>query len=230
MTKIRLGNKDIYYQVFYKKIKHMYLRVRENSIIISCPMHTSKAKIEAFIFKNSDNVVKRLWQCEQKKPLYSKTEFLYFGENLQLEYQLDCKKNDYMIKDSMMFITFQANVFDQSFIEDIYHQEVHRQIQRLVDEVKTNLDGHFNLENITYKTQLMKSRYGSCIPKKRIIKINTLLGRFDLLYLKSVLIHELIHLEVPNHQKAFYALMETYVPHYREQMKTLNHLTRKYVF
>jgi predicted metal-dependent hydrolase len=75
----------------------------------------------------------------------------------------------------------------------------------------------------------MKSRYGSCIPKKRIIKLNSILARFDEVYIKVILIHELIHLEEHNHQKGFYEYINSWIPNYRSYIKEINSLTRKYV-
>ncbi|OQX93192.1 MAG: hypothetical protein B6I17_03805 [Tenericutes bacterium 4572_104] len=183
MNKIILDNKILYYQVFYKKIKHIYLRVKpDKSIYITCPYRTSSSNIEGFILKNKQKILKHISILEQKQPLYLKDEMDIFGVRYKIKYVLNQKKNNYNIVD-----------------------------------------------NVSYKTQLMKSRYGSCIPKKRIIKLNTLLARFKEKYLKTILIHELIHLEVHNHQEEFYYYMNKLVPQYKIIKKELQELTRKYV-
>lgn len=230
MTKIRLGNKDIYYQVFYKNIKHMYLRVKDKTIIITCPRHTKESKIETFIRQSESKILKRYLQNEQKISLYSKTEFNYFGQKLQLDCRYDCTENRYQLNQTSMTIDFKKASFDAAYVETIYLRETLKKVEELRVQIAEELQPFTQTENIVFKTQLMKSRYGSCMPKKGIIKINSLLARFDLRYLKSVLIHELLHLTIPNHQKDFYRAIETYIPDYRKMMRDLHHLTRKYVF
>ena len=109
----------------------------------------------------------------------------------------------------------------------MYSKILFNKIDDLLPSIKPLFD--FDVDNVSYKTQLMKSRYGSCIPKKRIIKLNTLLARFKEKYLKTILIHELIHLEVHNHQEEFYYYMNKLVPQYKIIKKELQELTRKYV-
>ncbi len=230
MTKIRLGNKDIYYQVFYKNNKHMYLRVKDKTIIITCPRYTKASKIETFIRQNESKILKRYLQNEQKISLYSKTEFSYFGQKLKLDCRYDCTENRYQLNQNSIAIDFKKTTFDEAYVETIYQHETLKKVEELYLEMAEELQTFTDIKNIVFKTQLMKSRYGSCIPKKRIIKINSLLARFDLQYVKSVLIHELLHLTIPNHQKDFYHAIETYIPDYRQMMKDLHHLTRKYVF
>ena len=75
----------------------------------------------------------------------------------------------------------------------------------------------------------MNTRFGSCIASKKIIKINTILARLDIVYLKTILIHEIIHLKVHNHQREFYKYIDLLIPNYKQIIKSLNQETRKYV-
>ena len=47
-------------QIIYKDIKKMYLRIKDNKIVITCPKHTSKRTIENFIRSNQDWIQKRM--------------------------------------------------------------------------------------------------------------------------------------------------------------------------
>lgn len=228
MNKIILDNKILYYQVFYKKIKHIYLRVRPNkSIYITCPYRTSSSNIEKFILENKQKILKHISILEQKQPLYLKDEMAIFGVRYKIKYVLNQKKNSYNIEENTVYISFKKEEFDNKYIEKIYSKILFNKIDDLLPSIKPLFD--FDVDNVSYKTQLMKSRYGSCIPKKRIIKLNTLLARFQEKYLKTILIHELIHLEVHNHQEKFYYYMNKLVPRYKLIKKELQELTRKYV-
>ncbi len=228
MNKIILDNKILYYQVFYKKIKHIYLRVKpDKSIYITCPHRTSSNDIVKFILENKKKILKHISILEQKQSLYLKDEMSIFGVRYKIKYILNQKKNSFNIEEDTVYISFKKEEFDNKYIEKIYSKILFDKIQDLLPSIKHLFD--FDVDNVKYKSQLMKSRFGSCIPKKRIVKLNTLLARFSEKYLKTILIHELIHLKIHNHQKEFYYYMNKLVPQYKIIKKELQELTRKYV-
>ena len=73
---------------------------------------------------------------------------------------------------------------------------------------------------IDIKIQRMK-KWGYC-SSERIIYFNS-----DLLFKRKeiqtyVIVHELLHLRIPHHNKLFYAFLACYVPQWRELDKELN--------
>jgi len=55
-----------------------------------------------------------------------------------------------------------------------------------------------------------QSRWGSCTPSERTVRISTRLAREPLWVLDYVLVHELAHLQVRGHGKAFWTLVNRY--------------------
>jgi predicted metal-dependent hydrolase len=53
-------------------------------------------------------------------------------------------------------------------------------------------------------------RWGSCTPVDRSIRISSRIATFPGWVLDYVLVHELAHLEVPQHDKRFWALVDRY--------------------
>lgn len=53
-------------------------------------------------------------------------------------------------------------------------------------------------------------RWGSCTPDDRSIRISSRMAGFPGWVLDYVLVHELAHLEVPSHDRAFWALVDRY--------------------
>jgi len=227
MTKIRLGDKEIYYQVFYKKIKNMYLRIKDDKLVITANK-THKNSIEDFIKKNETKILRVLDNQENRVPLYNKEVMLIFGFKYNIIYTIDNKKNRFNITESAIYIDFKSDDFDNQYVEKIYKKLLHNKMEKLIEE-DVMLKQYFDLTNISLKTQLMKSRFGSCIAKKKIIKLNSILARFNEDYTKTILIHEIIHLKVHNHQKEFYYYIDKLIPNYIEIIRSLNALTRKYV-
>ena len=61
----------------------------------------------------------------------------------------------------------------------------------------------------------MTSRWGSCMPKKNQITLNSQLIHYQERFIDYVVIHEYAHLIQPNHSKAFYSIIEKYMPDYK---------------
>lgn len=72
--------------------------------------------------------------------------------------------------------------------------------------------------------QRMKTRWGSCNPRARHIRLNTELARKPLPCLEYVVVHELVHLLEPSHNARFHALMDQFLPLWRQHRAELNRL------
>lgn len=68
----------------------------------------------------------------------------------------------------------------------------------------------------------MRSKWGSCIPAKRKITLNTNLGAMPEPLTEYVLVHELTHLIHPDHSPAFHAAMTRVMPDWKERKTKLN--------
>lgn len=72
--------------------------------------------------------------------------------------------------------------------------------------------------------QRMKTRWGSCNPASRAIRLNTDLAKKPVQCLEYIVVHELTHLLEPTHNARFMALMELFLPHWQHLRKQLNQL------
>ena len=63
----------------------------------------------------------------------------------------------------------------------------------------------------------MTSRWGSCQPKTGRICINTRLALYPPECLEYIVVHELCHLIVPGHGPQFKALLDAYLPDWRQR-------------
>lgn len=66
--------------------------------------------------------------------------------------------------------------------------------------------------------QPMKKKWASCSTEGRLTFSRELLSESKK-FCNYVVIHELLHIQVPNHGKLFKALMRAYVPDYEKNMK-----------
>ena len=72
--------------------------------------------------------------------------------------------------------------------------------------------------------QKMRTKWGSCNPSARNIRLNTDLAKKPAECLEYVLVHELVHLLEPTHSARFVALMDRHLPDWAHRRKALNAL------
>lgn len=70
----------------------------------------------------------------------------------------------------------------------------------------------------------MRTKWGSCTPRRRSIRLNTELAKKPPECLEYIVVHELLHFIEPTHGKRFVALMERFMPKWRYYREELNRL------
>ncbi len=72
--------------------------------------------------------------------------------------------------------------------------------------------------------QRMRTRWGSCTPARRSIRLNTDLAKKPRECLEYILVHELIHLIEPTHNARFVTLLDNVLPNWKLRRQLLNRL------
>lgn len=72
--------------------------------------------------------------------------------------------------------------------------------------------------------QKMKTKWGSCSPASRSIRLNTDLARKPPECLEYIVVHEMAHLLEPTHNNSFIALVDQFMPKWRFYKDMLNRL------
>jgi len=72
--------------------------------------------------------------------------------------------------------------------------------------------------------QQMKTKWGSCNPITRTIRLNTELAKKPTECLEYIVLHEMVHLLEPKHNARFIALMSQFMPSWEHHRRTLNRL------
>jgi predicted metal-dependent hydrolase len=97
---------------------------------------------------------------------------------------------------------------------------LHTVIPALIQQWEPRL----NVKVSTYFLQRMKTRWGSCHHQAGHIRLNTELVKKPKDLLEYVIVHEMIHLIVPNHGKQFKKILQTHYPRWQEARAELNAL------
>ena len=77
--------------------------------------------------------------------------------------------------------------------------------------------------------QRMKTKWGSCNSHSRSIRLNSELAKKSPECLEYVIVHELAHLLEPTHNQKFVALMDNFMPQWRQFRDELNRMPLSHV-
>jgi len=75
-----------------------------------------------------------------------------------------------------------------------------------------------------FYVQHMKTRWGSCNPDTRTIRLNTELAKKPKECLEYIVVHEMMHFLEPTHNARFVSLMDRFMPNWKLRREQLNKL------
>jgi len=231
-----------------KKIKNMYLRVHpDGTVSVSAPKRLSDKAIREFVNSKTDWIETQLQKLEQKKGTKQSQELNYLTGELHDYWGCPCKllveestgkssvefvENPNFGKeisseevDTSVFGILHMQVSANSTVEQRKHllEEFYREkLKLLVPELLEKYIPVVGKAPKEWRIRNMKTRWGTCNTKEKRIWLSLHLAKKHPACLEYVIVHELIHLHVANHSKAFWAQVEVYYPQWREVRKLLN--------
>jgi hypothetical protein len=106
----------------------------------------------------------------------------------------------------------------QAVIDDWYRQQIRESALLLIAKWEPLL----GVEVSRLYVQRMKTRWGSCRPETRSIRLNTELAKKPRQCLEYILVHEMAHLIEPSHNARFVSLMDRFMPQWKQVREDLN--------
>ncbi|WP_421368130.1 M48 family metallopeptidase [Agrobacterium tumefaciens] len=97
-------------------------------------------------------------------------------------------------------------------------------LHNTVPDLINKWEARLGVEVSGYFLQRMKTKWGSCNPRRRTIRINTELVKKPRDMLEYVIVHEMIHLIEPRHTKAFFQYLDRHYPNWSTVRSELNEL------
>jgi len=108
----------------------------------------------------------------------------------------------------------------QELIEEWYRV----QIQTAVEPLIARWEPRLGVEVRRVFVQRMKTKWGSCSPAPRSIRLNTELAKKPRECLEYIVVHEMIHLLEPTHGERFVSILDDCLPRWRQRRDSLNRL------
>ena len=223
---IELG--DIAVGVVLKDIKNIHLSVYppHGAVRIAAPLRMQLDTIRVYA------ISKLAWIKQQQKKLREQ-EREPEREHIEREshyvwgkrYLLSVKEVNAApaieLKHSRIVLKVRAGASDfnkQAVMALWYREQIKTAVLLLLDKWASRM----NVQVERVYVQKMKTKWGSCNPTTRSIRLNTDLAKKPAQCLEYVVVHELAHLIERHHNERFIGLMDSHMPHWRQHRATLN--------
>ena len=104
----------------------------------------------------------------------------------------------------------------------LYRREMERELPAMVERVETRMGIRAN----SWQIRHMKTRWGSCTPTHKSIRINSALAAYPPCCLEYVVVHELCHILEASHNARFHRLVDRFCPDNRVAISMLKRSAR----
>jgi predicted metal-dependent hydrolase len=108
----------------------------------------------------------------------------------------------------------------QAIVEAWYRDQLRQAIPSLIAKWEPIM----RVKVERFFVQRMKTKWGSCSPATKGIRLNTELAKKPRECLEYIVVHEMAHLLESTHNSRFLALMEQFMPKWRHYREALNRL------
>ena len=214
---IQVGNLKIKYTLIIKNVKNINMHIEKTGeIIVSCNQYVPVSKVDEFVASKCKWLVDKVNEIHRKQSLLNdQNYYLYLGKRYKIEiihsYTSGCK-----ILGSNFVIYKKENDEIEKIIQNFEKQQCIQLMSKKMNDVYHMMSFDYNLQLPSLKIRSMDTRWGSCMPRKNQITLNSKLIHYDEKFMDYVILHEYAHLIQPNHSKAFYQVIEKYMPDYKK--------------
>lgn len=226
VAELRLG--DISVDVVLKDIKNVHLSVYPPTgrVRISAPSHMSMDTIRVFAISKLDWIKKHQKALEKQarqtpRDFVDRESHFVWGKRYLLQVRERDEAPSIRLKGNKMILTVRPDTESSKrhiILESWYREQIKIAVPSLIAE----WEGRMDVVVDRFFVQRMKTKWGSCNPPKRSIRLNTELARKPRECLEYLVVHEMTHLIEPTHNKHFIALMDRFLPNWRTLRDQLN--------
>ena len=216
-------------EVERKPIKNMHLSVYppDGRVHLSVPDYLTEGDARSYVIskwewirKQQDEIAAQARQTQRE--YVSGENHYYFGIRYRLRVSyVTSGANSVEVRGDTMTMRVRKDSSVERRAEvmmEWYREQLKEYIGPLVERWAQKLDE----PDVTWQVKEMKTMWGSCGIKRRSLLFNLELARVPKECIEYVVVHELTHLKVQNHNKVFEALMTQRLQGWRNLRQKLN--------
>lgn len=220
--------RDLAVDVVLKDIKNVHLSVYPPTgrVRISAPKRMSLDTIRVFAISKLDWIKQqqtKLRQQERETPreyLDRESHYVWGTRYLLKVVEADAAP-EVELKHRKLILRIRPGTTaesKQALVAQWYREQIKAALPALIEKWEPRVG--VNAERVF--VQKMKTKWGSCNPAKRTIRLNAELAKKPPQCLEYIVVHELVHLLERHHNNRFIARMDGVMPQWKQLQKQLN--------
>ena len=222
-------------EVVRKNIKNMHLSVLppDGRVRVSAPTQLTDEAITMFV-RTKLGWIKKQQEKFQQQPRQSERQYvsgetLYvWGKQYFLQVEYSYKGNVLTLSGDKAILTVRKESSPtqrESFVNEWYRNLLKQEVAKYLPKWEKTT----GLYCSSWQSKYMTTKWGTCNPTSKKIWLNLQLAKKPIECLEYVILHELAHLKVHNHGPEFTAILDQYMPYWREHKRRLNDSTLDYL-
>ena len=208
------------------KRKNLYIQRKEGQLIVKIPPKMADDEMMKFLNLREEWIFRSLAECGREpvrlKDFADGEQFDLLGRTATLRYITPERYREAYLEGDTLFVSVPKSGADidsvrrdaMRFITDLANKELRESCERLIKLTR------LCPKKITVKP--MKSCWGRC-SSNGSVSLNFYLYEHPKECMDYVVVHELCHLVHMDHSREFWALVEKYIPDYKEIRRRLNY-------
>ena len=213
----------ITYTLVTKQVKNINMRISsKGEVVVSANPFVPMDKIDDFVSSKVSWIVKhqKSMQERSQKSMIDDKHIILFGNSLKIR-KTTGKYNHVSYDKDTLYVQCREQADPEKVIRQ-FLDKLCRDVFLDIATLTFRSLSDYHLEFPDVKIRDMKSRWGSCTPAKNSITLNRKLIHYPFEFIEYVVLHEFVHFIQPNHSKAFYNIIENYMPDYKTRMEMVN--------
>ena len=231
MPSLKYGTTTIHYCQYKQNRKDIKVSVTlVNGVEVYTPENISDGQLTEILHKKAAWITQKLQELNEVKTVVQPKEFVsgeklpYLGRNYRLKVMKRPTKKAHLQYKQGRFIATVSDKWSQERIQEVlerqlidwYRQHGRKKILERADYYQNIL----GVEPNSLQLRTQHKRWGTCTPNGDIY-INWRITMAPIWVIDYVVVHELVHLKIPEHNEKFWRLVKATLPHYEEAKEWL---------
>lgn len=230
MVKSNISGIDV--EISRKNIKTLRITVKapNGDVCVSAPLHLPMEEIVRIVASKSDWIVRQQAKVAATMELKAQARannegtIFVFGARYPIRLAEGARLSLALRGDEAVF-TCPAGCTKErreSYLREWYRARLKEEIARILPKIEAKTGLHAS----SWQVKHMRTRWGTCNTGTKKIWFSLRLALHPKICLECVILHELIHIKVRNHGAEFQALMDAYMPDWRDVQLMLENCAR----
>lgn len=216
MQENRKINDQLTYTLIRKSVKNINLRIDKNAnIVVTANRMVEVEQIDDFVRSKSlwiQKAIDRVKRRNQQKTVASNAILYIFNKPYTV--QVVSGNNRLNIKGDVITLAISS----ENQVEKLLKKYLETLFEKYITETRAKMDQmiqQYQIKKPTIGYRYLRGKWGVCTPKKGHIVMSYNLVHYPKEAIDYVLLHEYVHLIVPNHSKRFYDVIFHHMSDYK---------------